>query len=223
MKRSNHSRQLGSLKHLVAAATAGHYTLDIMTLHQGEVTLAWAKALCDFVRSQAGDDAVRCTWWNMRDLSSPATLAGAVSTAIRADLIVVSAPACDLLPLPFYIWVESWLPHRHLAAGALASVLGVPAQGGHSSRVRDYLRAIAKQARMDFLSQDRPHTAQCPGVAGEALGGCHSSPPPRRVRTSGISPALLSVRTNPLFAPENLRIQGNLALLRSRTACSSDR
>ena len=102
-----------------------------------------------------GTEGVRATWWRIGDLSQPGVLAGAVSTALRADMIVVAIRAAEGLPLPFYVWVEQWLPHRLVPAGALAALL--PASSAANSRpgrVADYLRAAARQGRLDFLIKE---------------------------------------------------------------------
>ena len=70
----------------------------------------------------AGKKSVSTTWWNLNELSQPAVLAGAVSKAMRADVIVVATRATEGFPLPFYIWVSSWLPHYLPGKGTLVAL-----------------------------------------------------------------------------------------------------
>jgi hypothetical protein len=58
--------------------------------------------------------------------------------------------------LPFYVWVKAWLPHRLQAGGALAALLGKPEpRGPWSGRLTRYLRAAARQGRLEFLKEER--------------------------------------------------------------------
>lgn len=92
----------------------------------------------------------------MGDLSAPGVLAGAVSTALRADVVVVATHAAEGLPMAFYVWVDAWLPHRPQNAGALVALLGKRRNSAPSSgRVRDYLNAVAREGRLDFVIQEQ--------------------------------------------------------------------
>jgi hypothetical protein len=53
-------------------------------------------------------------------------LAGAVSKAMRADVIMVAIRATEGFPLPFYVWVGSWLPHRLRGKGELVALVAPP-------------------------------------------------------------------------------------------------
>ena len=59
-------------------------------------------------------------------MSDPAVLAGAVSKAMRADVIMVAIRATEGFPLPFYVWVGSWLPHRLRGKGELVALVAPP-------------------------------------------------------------------------------------------------
>jgi len=72
----------------------------------------------------ADTHAVRPTWWKLNNLFEPGVLAAAVSTAMRADIIVVAIRAEEGLPLPFYTWVNNWLPHRLQPGGVLVALQG---------------------------------------------------------------------------------------------------
>jgi hypothetical protein len=148
--------RVGPLDELAAAAPGGQYGSNVMVLYSDPPALAWAREVCERVKSLVGKEAVRSTWWKIGDLGSPGVLAGAVSTAMRADVIVVSAHAGEVLPLPFYVWVDSWLPHRFHSPGALMALIAMPQRpGAKSEQVREYLRVVARQAHLDFLIEER--------------------------------------------------------------------
>jgi hypothetical protein len=89
-------------------------------------------------------------------LNQPAVLAGAISTALRADVLMVAIRATEGFPLPFYVWVDSWLPHRSPGKAALVALITLPERPSLPiDRGREYLRAVARQGRLDFLLEER--------------------------------------------------------------------
>src|SRR5205823_14046115 len=131
----------------------------------------------------AGAGKGRATWWKIGELNQPGVLAGAVSMAMRAKLIVVATRGAEGLPLPFYVWVNGWLPHRFSAAGALVALLGTPEEPGcQPGRVKDYLRAAARLGRLDFLMQEHKRAEKAPNTKLQA---------PEKLQLPGSKPALL--------------------------------
>jgi hypothetical protein len=133
------------------------YTLNVTLAYQDSQTRAWAREVYEQICKLAGgEEVVRATWWNIGELGEPGVLAGAVSKAIRADAIVLAVRADEGLPLPFYVWINSWLPHRALSNGALVTLVGHSERSAaHAGRVREYFRAVAKEGRLDLLTQER--------------------------------------------------------------------
>jgi len=121
------------------------------------------------VSRQTGPESLRSTWWKMNDFAESGVLAGAVSIALRADVLVVAMDATQGLPYPFYAWVESWLPHRLMPAGALLVLMGnAEAAGTRASNIREYLRAVAHLARMEFIIEERRLPVAEPEMLPEA-------------------------------------------------------
>jgi hypothetical protein len=126
---------------------------NVMVVYQDAPTRKWATNF--YPAKVKGCDEVKCTWWNLNDLSEPGVLAGAVSTAIRADVIVVAVLTGTGLPLPFYVWVDSWLPHRKLTEGKLIALVGLAKERrkeGDSGRA--YLREMARQGHLNLIERD---------------------------------------------------------------------
>jgi len=141
---------------LTVAPHGAGYSLNIVFVYQDATTRKWAREVYDRVAKLAGPETARATWWRMSDLSEPGVLAGAVSTAMRADVLVVAVRTGEGLPLPFYVWVNAWLPHRGPQTGALVALLGIGGQRSpHQERVRDYLQMVARQCKLDFLPEER--------------------------------------------------------------------
>jgi hypothetical protein len=138
----------------VSSPTDG-YALNVTVLYEDEETRQWAMETHQRVASVAGPEGLKTTWWRISDLSQPGVLAGAVSTAMRADVLIVASHAAEGLPLPFYVWVEQWMPHRLQPAGALIALLPKKQKGdSRAGRLEEYLRAAARQSRLDFLVKE---------------------------------------------------------------------
>jgi hypothetical protein len=134
----------------------GDRALKVVVVYQDAATCKWARQACNRVQKLVGSENVRCTWWKMGDLAAPGVLAGAVSTAMRADVIVVALHAALPLPLSLCVWAEAWLPHRLPEAGSLLALIDIPASPDvHADHTHDYLRSIARQAHLDFLVEER--------------------------------------------------------------------
>jgi hypothetical protein len=154
-RRSDSNASLG-LEKLVTGLPAAEYVMNVTVVYEDAQSHKWAREVYQHIEAQAGPKVVRVTWWNVVDLLQPGVLAGAVSTAIRSDIIVAAVSGSEGLPLPFYFWVNSWLPHRPFGSGALVALLGAPLpRNSQSGRLRKYLRAVAKRARMDLLVAER--------------------------------------------------------------------
>jgi hypothetical protein len=134
------------------------------SLQQLSVMCVYQDALTHEAAGRAGRAAIngtpvaRRSWWNIEDFSEPGVLAGAAYMAMRADVIIVALSCKEGLPLPFYVWANSWLPYRKIAGGKLVVVLEDQEQDEwvmeHS---REYLRQLAAHANMKFV-EERPGT-----------------------------------------------------------------
>jgi hypothetical protein len=156
MPRRCEANPISGLEKLVTGLPAAKYTLNVTVLYEDSPTHKWAGEVYQKMEATLGAKAVRGTWWNLADLDQPAVLAGAVSKAMRSDMIVVAVNGSEGLPLPFYFWVNSWLPHRISGTGAFVALLGAPnPRNSESGRLRKYLRTVARRARMDLLVAER--------------------------------------------------------------------
>jgi hypothetical protein len=145
-----------SREHLPPVTACEHSRLNISVVYEDAPTRAWAAEVCERVAALTGKDALHSTWWKLSDLVEPAVLAGAVSTALRADVIVVAIRAAEGFPLPFYVWVDSWLPYHPQGTAALVALITLPDPPTvRLDRARTYLRAVARQGRLDFLLEER--------------------------------------------------------------------
>ena len=156
MPRRSEVKQLQGLEKLVIGFTAAENVMEITIVYDEAQTRTWAVGVYEKIQTMLGPKAVRGTWWNLGDLEQPGVLAGAVSKAIRSDLILVAVGCSEGLPLPFYFWVNAWMPHRNMPAGALVGLLAAPVQKTtHSGRLKRFLQSVARRTRMDLIIGER--------------------------------------------------------------------
>jgi hypothetical protein len=152
MPRRSEANAVGNLEKLVTGLPAAEYVMNVTVLYDDAQTRRQAGQLYMKVESLLGRNALRGSWWKLADLVQPGVLAGAVSKAIRSDMIVLAVRSSEGLPLPFYYWVNAWLPHRRTGTGALVGLLSAPrTYNRESGRLRKYLKTVALRARMDLL------------------------------------------------------------------------
>jgi hypothetical protein len=124
---------------------------SVAFIYQDIATREWSREIYARISKLAGDQPVRTSWWKINDLSAPGILAGAVTSAVRADMIVIASRA-EGLPLPFYVWVNLWWPHRSQMPGTLVALISAPTQVASGvGSVSEYLPIVAQQANMEFL------------------------------------------------------------------------
>src|SRR5262245_24286755 len=152
MRNTATSESIATLDKLVFVCPKSTSPVNLVMVYEDEVTREWARGVYERVARLAGKNGVRPTWWRLNNLTEPGVLAAAVSTGMRADVVVVASAATEGLPLPFYVWVKQWMSHRLQPGGTLVAMLGKPTlKNAESGRVGDYLRNVANQARMSFV------------------------------------------------------------------------
>jgi hypothetical protein len=117
------------------------------------------------------DVELQFTWWKFSFLREPDLAEQAASSAMLADMLIISARAGRGLPLEFTTWVESWLPRRERRESVLVALIG----SDHDSMeavvaASEYLRGIAARAGMDYLARPllRP-AAAAPAASADSL------------------------------------------------------
>jgi len=101
------SESITRLEKLIAISPQGGAPLNVALIYEDAQTREWAHEAYERVAKLAGRQGVRPTWWNLHNLGNPGVLAAAVSTAMRADAIVVAARAGEGMPLAFYAWINA--------------------------------------------------------------------------------------------------------------------
>lgn len=156
MTRTSASNLDSALHQLLAARTDPERPLEAALVYEDLVTREWASEAHARLEQGVGRQNLRSTWWKVADFSNPGVLAGAVSKAMQAEVIVVAVQGSEGLPLPFYFWVNAWLPHHLTGNGILLGLVWPPnPRQPESGRVQEYLRSVARQGRFKFFLHER--------------------------------------------------------------------
>jgi hypothetical protein len=163
------AESISRLEKFIAVSPKDGWPLNVALIYEDAQTREWAREAYERVTKSAAEQGVRPTWWNLNNLGDPGVLAAAVSTAMRADVIVLAARAGEGMPLAFYTWINAWLPNRFYSGGVLAALLGkTQRSSARPARVGEYLREVARQGRMSFLLETRKLEAEANGANGHA-------------------------------------------------------
>ena len=133
------------------------YALNVAMVYQDTLTRKWATQVCDQVTQLAGKDAVHCHQWEISCLRDLCVLKDAILMTMVADVILVSIYDAEELPKDFRAWMDAWLARRYQPTGALIALISVPGELSAQTKkpARDYLRAVARKGRLDFLLRER--------------------------------------------------------------------
>ena len=158
MEQTNVLERTGTLDvvDFAPSETEPGYALNIAMVYQDALTRKWATQVCDQVTRLAGKDAVHCSQWEISRLNDLCVLKDAILMTMVADVILVSIYDAEELPEDFRVWMDAWLARRYLPAGALIALISVPGElSARPKPARDYLRAVARKGRLDFLLRER--------------------------------------------------------------------
>ena len=168
MKQMSVSERGAKLETAIILTPRTNYTLNVTLVYSDEASRAWAREVYEKIARSAGRDSIRATWWKVDDLSQPGVLAGAVSTAMRADMIVAALDTAQPVPLPFNIWVNTWLPNRLHSAGCFVALIGKPEKShAAAKKTAAYLRTVAQHGGFEFIVEERVQQAPWVAVAPE--------------------------------------------------------
>ena len=138
-----------------------------------------ALGICDSLAGRFGQELqLEFTWWNTRYLQD-STVARLASDALaQSDLVLFSTDDDATLTPEVKQWLEVGMQPSAERERAFAAYLEKPTGGGgrrarrYSSGLDTYLRAVARQARMDYLAL-APATSETEHVESEGAPSSH--------------------------------------------------
>jgi hypothetical protein len=121
--------------------------------HEDSATGARAEEFCQTLARYLGRGCVIAKeMWLVTELRTTQLRAIAANEAAAADLVIVSVHHAESLPSEVKSWIELWLKQKRARPAVLLALFD-PLYQGTSSSIQAYLRDVAKQGNMEFLSR----------------------------------------------------------------------
>ena len=92
------------------------------------------------------------TWCRFKYFNDPAVASEAADLAARADVVLVSVPCAEDLPLEVKAWFERWLRRRETSEGALVLLQSSEQAPALAISQSSYLYLLAQRANLEFIS-----------------------------------------------------------------------
>jgi hypothetical protein len=141
--------------------------LNITIVYEDPTAREWATEMWGWVTQMAGEEHISVSSWSIDSLARPEMFAEAVSSAARADVIVVAVSAAEKLPIDLCVWIAAWVPRRARRAGSLAALIRLPQEPDYQAfSTRDFLRLVALKAGLAFLPRERVLPLASPDFSG---------------------------------------------------------
>ena len=129
--------------------------LNVTMVYEDDMTREWVTEMWDRVSQMAGEENIRVASWSIDSLAWPETLEEAISSAARADVIVIAVPDAERLPIDLCVWIGAWVSRRARRAGALMALIGRPQNRDRQTfSTRDFLQMVALKGGLDFFPQE---------------------------------------------------------------------
>ena len=126
--------------------------LNVTMVYEDPTSLEWTTEMWDRVTQMAGDENISFASWSIYSLAWPEMLEEAVSSAARADVIVIAVSAAERLPIDLCVWIGAWVSRRAERPGALVALIGLTRKPEFQVfSTRDFLRMVARKGGLDFF------------------------------------------------------------------------
>lgn len=113
-----------------------------------------AKETYDYLVNELGEDyEFNNQMWKFDVLNHPKMQEMAVKDATRADLIIISTHGSGELPPEVKSWIGEWMTQKSRAKGLAVLVNDANRKRMSPTAVNSYLKAVAREAQMDFFAQ----------------------------------------------------------------------
>ena len=156
MTRSNISGRIAPADRAPTACAEDEPALNVTVVYEDLTIREWATEMWSRVTQMAGPGNISVTSWSIGDLARPAMLMEAISSAARADVIVIAVSAAERLPMDLCVWIAAWVPRRDRRVGALVALISLPQEYDLPAfSARDFLRMVALKGELDFFPRER--------------------------------------------------------------------
>jgi hypothetical protein len=129
--------------------------LNVTMVYEDSTTWEWATETWGRVTQMAGEENLSVASWSISSLDWPEMFAEAISSAARADVIVIAVSATDRLPIDLCVWIGAWVSRRAGRPGALVALIGLPRKPEFQTfSTQDFLRMVAHKGGLDFFPRE---------------------------------------------------------------------
>jgi len=127
-------------------------TCSVIVIYQDADTRAAAMAFCDgLVAKFWARFNFEIGWWSFHDLEQEQSAQEALQKAVDAGVVIFVSSSQNSIPFQLQHWIERWLCRRGEREGVLIDLS--EASHGKGGPGLTYLRKVAHQAGMDYLTQ----------------------------------------------------------------------
>jgi hypothetical protein len=156
MAHSNIVERIAPADQALTALAEDEPALNITMVYEDPTAREWATEMWGRVTQMAGEENISVASWSIDSLARPEMFAEAVSSAARADVIVIAISATERLPIDLCVWIGAWVARRARRAGALVALIGLPQKPDlQAFSARDFLQMVARRAGLDFFPRER--------------------------------------------------------------------
>lgn len=125
----------------------------IVVLYEDNPSRDAAISLCNSLQQIFNSELdFEITWCRFKYFSDPAVAAEAADRAAQANVVLVSVPRAQDLPLEVKAWFERWLSRRQTSEGALVLLQGSEPEPAFAISQSSYLYLVAERANLEFIS-----------------------------------------------------------------------
>jgi hypothetical protein len=125
----------------------------IVILYEDNSSRDAAISLCNSLRQIFNSELdFEVTWCRFKYFNDSAVASEAADLAARADVVLVSVPSAQDLPLEVKAWFERWVPGREKSEGALVLLQSSEPAPAFAISQSSYLYLLAQRANLEFIS-----------------------------------------------------------------------
>ncbi len=128
---------------------------SVVVIYDTQDTREAAMIFCDqLVQRFWQDSEFDISWWETGKLQEPVSAENARRRATAADLVIFALPPEGDLGVQVQSWVHTWVTDRGDREGAVVGLVNEKSHGSlEAAKAEQFLRRVAHQAGMDYLTQ----------------------------------------------------------------------
>ncbi len=156
MAHSNILERIGPADKVPINLAEDEPALNVTMVYEDPATREWASKMWGREMQMDFRENISLASWGIGDLARPEILAEAISSAARADVIIIAVSARERLPIDLCVWIGAWVLRRARRTGALVALISLPQEPDYQAfSTQDLLRLVARKAGLNFFPRER--------------------------------------------------------------------